>query len=306
MFSRHTTAILQALFVTFLWSTSWVLIKIGLNDIQIPAVTFAGLRYGIAFVVLLAYGSYTHRLSDLRQLTRSDVMWLILLGIVFYAITQGTQFLALVYLPSAMFSLLLNFSSLVVALAAIKMLNEYPTRIQWMGMGVFIIGVLIFLHPIDFPAEIVLGLFIGITSMLSNAGGSILGRYINRAGHINPFIVTITSMGIGAGILLGIGMITEPTPTIPIEGWAIIAWLAVINTAFAFTLWNISLRTLSATESSIINNTMLIQIALLAWVFLGETLILQEVIGLLCAAIGILIVQVKWRKTQPVTKKEPR
>lgn len=299
MFSRHTTAILQALFVTFLWSTSWVLIKIGLNDIQIPAVTFAGLRYGIAFIVLLAYGRYTHRLSDLRKLTRRDVMWLILLGIVFYAITQGTQFLALVYLPSAMFSLLLNFSSLVVALTAIKMLNEYPTRIQWMGMGVFLIGVLIFLHPIDFPAEIMVGLFIGITSMLSNAGGSILGRYINRAGHINPFIVTITSMGIGAGTLLSIGMTTEPTPSIPVEGWAIIAWLAIANTAFAFTLWNISLRTLSATESSIINNTMLIQIALLAWVFLGEALTVQEVLGLVCAAIGILIVQVKRQKTQP-------
>ena len=29
--SSHTTAVLQALFVTFLWSTSWVLIRIGLN-----------------------------------------------------------------------------------------------------------------------------------------------------------------------------------------------------------------------------------------------------------------------------------
>jgi drug/metabolite transporter (DMT)-like permease len=33
---------LQALFVTFLWSTSWVLTKFGLQD---TSVTFAGLRY---------------------------------------------------------------------------------------------------------------------------------------------------------------------------------------------------------------------------------------------------------------------
>lgn len=293
MFSRHTTAILQALLVTFLWSTSWILIKIGLNDIQIPAITFAGLRYGLAFVVLLAYGAYNHRLSDLKSLTRRDVLWLILLGIVFYTITQGTQFLALVYLPSAMFSLTLNFSSIVVALIGIKLLSEYPTRVQWAGMGVFVVGVVIFLHPIDFPAEIVLGLIIGITSMLSNTGSSILGRYVNRSGHIQPFIVTLVSMGIGAGILLAIGMTTEPIPPIPLEGWAIIGWLAIVNTAFAFTLWNVTLQTLSATESSIINNTMLIQIALLAWVFLGEALTLQEVIGLLCAAAGILIVQVQ-------------
>lgn len=46
-FSPHTRAVLQALLVTFLWSTSWVLIKIGLADI--PALTFAGLRYVLAF-----------------------------------------------------------------------------------------------------------------------------------------------------------------------------------------------------------------------------------------------------------------
>ncbi len=31
--SSQTRAIFQALLVTFLWSTSWVLIKISLNDI---------------------------------------------------------------------------------------------------------------------------------------------------------------------------------------------------------------------------------------------------------------------------------
>jgi drug/metabolite transporter (DMT)-like permease len=49
----HQQAVLQALLVTFLWSTSWVLIKIGLQDI--PALTFAGLRYSLAFVCLLPF-----------------------------------------------------------------------------------------------------------------------------------------------------------------------------------------------------------------------------------------------------------
>ena len=50
----------------------------------------------------------------------------------------------------------------------------------------------------------------------------------------------------------------------------IILWLAVVNTAFAFTLWNFSLRHLGAGESAVINNTMLLQIALLGWIFLDE------------------------------------
>jgi drug/metabolite transporter (DMT)-like permease len=68
---------------------------------------------------------------------------------------------------------------------------------------------------------------------------------------------------------------------------------ATVNTAFAFTLWNRSLRHLTATESSVINNTMMIQIALLAWLVLGEALSLREAFGLAVAAVGVLVVQLR-------------
>ncbi|MCB9443696.1 MAG: DMT family transporter [Ardenticatenaceae bacterium] len=51
--SPHAQAVWQALLVTFLWSTSWVLIKLGLQDI--PPVTFAGLRYFLAFLALIPF-----------------------------------------------------------------------------------------------------------------------------------------------------------------------------------------------------------------------------------------------------------
>jgi drug/metabolite transporter (DMT)-like permease len=47
-------------------------------------------------------------------------------------------------------------------------------------------------------------------------------------------------------------------------------------------------------ESSIINGTMLIQIAILAWIFLGEGITLQEIIGMAVAAIGAVLVQIKF------------
>lgn len=43
----YLATVCQALFVTFLWLLSWVLIKIGLHDV--PALTFAGLRDTLAF-----------------------------------------------------------------------------------------------------------------------------------------------------------------------------------------------------------------------------------------------------------------
>ena len=77
--------------------------------------------------------------------------------------------------------------------------------------------------------------------------------------------------------------------------WAIIAWLAIVNTAFAFTLWNHTLRTLSAVESSVINSLMMPQIAILAFVFLDEALSLKEIWGLFLVGVGVLIVQLKRR-----------
>ena len=49
--NTHWLAVLQGLLVAFLWSTSWVLIKWGL--VAIPALTFAGLRYTLAWLCLL-------------------------------------------------------------------------------------------------------------------------------------------------------------------------------------------------------------------------------------------------------------
>jgi len=100
-------------------------------------------------------------------------------------------------------------------------------------------------------------------------------------------------MGFGALLLLGAGLGTQGLPALTLKGWGIIVWLAVANTAIAFTLWNRTLRVLSATESSVINNTMLVQIAVLAWIFLGEKPGWLEVAGLLAVAGGTLLVQLR-------------
>ncbi|HYN90101.1 MAG TPA: EamA family transporter, partial [Ardenticatenaceae bacterium] len=81
MLSPHPRAVLQALFVTFLWATSWVLIKIGLREI--PALPFAGLRYSLAFLVLLPFAFRPAPRTALRGLSRGAWARLFLLGLLF-------------------------------------------------------------------------------------------------------------------------------------------------------------------------------------------------------------------------------
>jgi drug/metabolite transporter (DMT)-like permease len=285
----HAVALAQALFVTFLWSTSWVLIKTGLDEI--PALTFAGLRYGLAFALLLPLLARRGARASLARLTRRDWASLAALGVVMYALTQGAQFLALERLPAQTTSLVLSFTPAMVAFLGMLVLAERPTGRQGWGVAIFLLGALTFLYPVAFPRAELIGLAIALVGLASNAGASVLGRFVNRGAAVPAVVVTAVSMGVGAALLLGVGIASQGWPALSVRGWAIVAWLAAVNTAFAFTLWNLTLRRLSAIESSVVNNTMLIQIAVLAWLFLGEPLGARQVVGLVLASAGTLVVQ---------------
>jgi drug/metabolite transporter (DMT)-like permease len=291
--SPRSIAILQALFVTFLWSTSWVFIKIGLKD-AIPPLTFAGLRYTLAFLCLLVLALRRPALRPIvRGLSRRTWATLLALGLLFYTLNQGAQFLGLAALPAATVNLLLSFSTVLVTILSTFLLAERPTRLQWAGLACFAVGAVVYFYPVSLSAGQTLGVFVVFIGVASNAGASLLGRQINRGQHLPPILVTTISMGFGSLLLLVAGLVTQGLPPLSLSQWGIIAWLAVVNTAFAFTLWNHTLRTLSAMESSVINNAMLIQIPVMAWVFLGEPLDWKGALGIALAGGGILLVQVR-------------
>lgn len=281
----------MALLVTFLWSTSFVIIKLGLGEI--PPLTFAGLRYTIAFFCLLPFALRKARVDELKKIEKNDLYKLAALGLVFYTFTQGTQFLGLSLLPAVTVSLILNFTPVIVAVLGIFILSENPTISQWLGAILFIIGVLVYFFPADLSQSKIIGLIVMSIGVLANASSAILGRSINRGGKFHPLTVTIISMGVGSIILLVVGITTQGFPLLSLKNILYLLWLAGINTALAFTLWNLTLRSLSAMESSIINGTMLIQIAVLAWIFLEESITLKELIGMMIAAVGALLVQMK-------------
>ena len=289
--SPHLQAVLLALLVTLLWSTSWVIIKLGLKDI--PALTFAGLRYSLAFVCLLPFALRSQPREQLSRLSSADWLRIVVLGVLYYAVAQGAQYVGLAVLPAVTVSILLNFTALVVAFLGILFLDERPAWLQWLGVAFFVIGILVYFYPVVFPRQQVFGLLVVIFGVLANAVSSILGRYINRTRLLSPLLVTGISMGIGSVLLLASGLLTEGLPPLSLRSWVFIVWLALVNTAFAFTLWNRTLQVLSAMESSIINGTMLVQIALLAWIFLGEGLTLQKIAGMALVAAAAVLVQFK-------------
>ena len=290
----HVQAIALAALVTFLWSTSWVLIKFGLQDLDLAPLSFAGLRYALAAAVLLPLAWP----GLVRAAPRSDGRgWLLraaVLGVLLYAVAQGAQFAALDRLPAATVGLILASTPVVVALLSLRDADEGATRIQAVGVAVLAAGVVLYFGVAPVAASAVPALGIAAVGMVATALGARLGRELARDA-IDAFGgalgLTAVTMGIGASVLLTAGVLLEGVPRLDAGAWMVLGWLALVNTAFAFTVWNHTMRRLTAVESSVLNDLMLIQIALLAWFFLDETLDAPRIAGLLLALGGVLLVQ---------------
>ncbi|MFX0118515.1 MAG: DMT family transporter [Promethearchaeota archaeon] len=294
---EHLFTVIQALFVTVLWSSSWVIIKFGLEEI--PPLIFAGLRYLLSAIILLTLILSN---SDHRNLlmTQSKHWWfsIVIYGILFIAITQGGQFIALDLLPAITVSFILNLTPYIVIFLSIGLLREIPSLFQVFFFLTALLGVIFYFYPIDLSLGF-LGLIVALILILANGFSSILGRSINRTKDTPPLVVTGTSMIIGSIILLVFGITIEGIQIVfSLSTLSIfyIIWLALINTAFAFTLWHKAMQKLRAMDMTIINSTMLPQIVVLSIIFLGETPILKEWIGLVLIVISTLIIQVSQAK----------
>ena len=296
----RVSAILQALLVTFLWSTSWVLVKMGLQE-NLPALTFAGVRYGLATLVLVPWVLFhPQNRKALRGVPPATWMRLVVYGLVLYSLTQGSLFLSLAALPANPVSLVLNLTPVLVAGASVAIGHERPGGLQWVGVVLASTGVAAFFLPLGSIPLQASGMIALLVCLGSNAVASLMGRAVNRDVALPTLVITFVSMAAGSTALLVAGITTQGAGSWAPQQWLIVAWLAVVNTAFTFTLWNRTLRTLTAVESSILNGLMLPQIVLLAFLFLGETLNLQQVIGLVFVATGTIIVQLRRRRVTTI------
>lgn len=271
-----------------------------MDDEGLQPLTFAGIRYLLASVLLagLVVGTPSARAA---LGTMSRAMWtrLVILGLVFMGVAQGAQFVAIDSQPAATSSLVLSLTPLLVAGASTIALAESPAARQVAGTLLIVVGAAAYFSgELGFTA---IGLAAAIVGLIASAAGALMGRAVNRGGALPPLIVTVVSMSSGALALVIVGLSVEGWPTVSGRAWLIVFWLALVNTAWAFTLWNRSLQSLSATESAAINNTMLIQIGLLAWVFLDETPGALDILGMVAVSAGVYLAsRPRLEKTAPI------
>lgn len=290
----YLLAILEALFVTVLWSSSWVIIKFGLEEI--PPFIFAGLRYSLASIILCAiiFNNKDYYQSIKSQ---SKQWWIKVLayGLLFIAITQGAQFLALDLLPAITVSFILNITPFIVIILSTIIISERPTLYDLFFLFITFLGLIMYFLPLDLESATIAGLIVGIIAVLANAGSSILGRDLNKKQDAPPIVITCVSMVFGSVVLLILGISLDSIYivfSLSMTSIIYIIWLGLINTALAFTIWNKAMIKLRAVDISLINSTMLPQVVLLSIIFLSEFPTFKEWVGLILLVISVFCIQI--------------
>jgi drug/metabolite transporter (DMT)-like permease len=295
-----------ALTSTTLWSTTAIFISYLTSAYGVPPLTLAFWRN---FIVALALATFfAARARPLLHLERHHWRLLTVYGLLLAAfnalwtisvVLNGASVATLLAYSSPAFTAvishytwgerlgILKTSALVLALAGCALVSGAYDLDRWQVN----------------PAGIVVGLGTGIMF----AGYAILGKVSSLRG-INPWTATLYTFGVSAAFLL----LTQRYDTLfflnqsdvggpALSGWLILAALAIGPTIGGYGLFTVSLVHLPATTAGLIDTLEPVLTAILAFLLLGETLSLSQIIGAGMIVSGVVLVAVSDRAITPAS-----
>ncbi|MFA5270594.1 MAG: DMT family transporter [Patescibacteria group bacterium] len=282
MNQQRTMWLTQALFVTFLWSASKIIMKLGLGVVS-PFVLIGSIQT-VSFLAVLIY--YLIRRPKVRwDFKPSEIKALVLAGLIGYAAAPLFAVIGLKYVTGTTAGLFAGLSSMLVMIFGAIILKERPRSQQLLGVSLAVVGVYVFLGGGGASGSL-FGMLMLLISEASYALNTVMTRFVVRKPGDETLSTSLITNAIGAAVLLPAGLLSGGSVAV-LGQWQIGLAVLVVGAIFGFAgmMWSAALDKLQALEAAILQNTMLIQVAVLSIVFLGEQLTLHNVLG----GIGVLI-----------------
>jgi drug/metabolite transporter (DMT)-like permease len=287
--SRTVLWTLYSLLVA-IWSSTWVAIKIGLDDL--PPLFGAGLRFSIAGAGLLLFAAATSRPL------KSDAKLVTVLALAPFATAYGLIYWGEQYVPSGLAAVLFGVMPLYSALLASIALTGEPLRPRLLaGIAIALTGL-----SVAFGESLELGdshwALAGALACAAAPFASAIGNVSikRRGGPLDPVVLNGWAM-LAAGLLLTAVSVLAESPHAKGSAAAIgsIAYLALIGSAVPFVTLTVLLRELPAVTVSYI--TLLLPFGALVFgaVLYDETITLPAVAGAALVAAGLLVAQSRIR-----------
>jgi drug/metabolite transporter (DMT)-like permease len=284
--SKATAYGLYALLVV-IWSSTWVAIKIGLEDC--PALLGGGVRFAFAGLVLLAITVAR------RRSLRSDLLLVALMALLPFAFTYGLVYWGEQHIPSGLAAVLFGVLPLYTAVIGGLLLPAEPMHPRlFAGALVAILGLsLAFLESIDLGSDDLAwaGALALILAPLGASAGNVGIKL--RAAELDPIVLNGWAM-LGGGVLLTAASAAGESWgefNWTAESLGSIAYLALIGSAIAFVILTVLLRTVTARATSFLALLLPFGALIFGAALYDEPLTARAAAGAGLVAMGLLIAQ---------------
>jgi len=282
--TRLAIAAAPALFV-LLWSTGFIGARYGLPYIE--PLTLLAVRMVFAVVIMagiaLAGGARWPDANEVgHSLVAGSLVHGLCLGGVFTAISQGV--------PAGISALVLGLQPIVTSTLANRFTGENVTRLQWVGLALGLVGVLLVLHDRNIMlAGSVLGWVASFSSLIGITLGTLYQkRYCGdidwRTGNLIQYA--------GAGVLFTLGAFAFETREIHWTGELIfaMAWLVLVLSVAAVGLMYWLIRRSPATGFASLFYLVPVVTAFFAFILFDERLDTISLLGMVICAGGVALV----------------
>ncbi len=276
--------------ICLIWGTTYVAIKFAVLDF--PPYLMVGIRQTTAGLLILGWAALNGKLT---RPTWSYTGRQALTGL--FLITGGNGFISwgMQYVSAGIASIIGALTPMVVLLMSLMWRgSERPGWTALAGVLLGSVGLGLVFHDgwRDFANPVyVWGIAGCFGSCLTWSLGTVMAKRYNDPG-VSPLLnagLQIIAGGLG-GFVLSLFLDTHHTIRHTWQGWAALAYLTLIGSALAFSLYMVVLRHLSATAASIYTYINPIVAVFLGWLWLGEHLSWGEVTGMGIALAGVWLV----------------
>ena len=284
-----------------IWGSTWLFIKLGLEDL--PPITFAGIRFVIACAIL--YSIIRIRGIQLPH-ARADWILLAVTGILSFGFNYGLIFWGEQYISSGLAALL---QATIPAFGLVFAHFHLPAeRLSWGKIGGVVLGVcgvaVVFSNQLAVAGRQALaGCIAVLLSSIFVAYSNVLVKAYGK--NLNPAIMAAGQMFFGLLLLLAVGLPLEGNPLqFRWTPMAVIAmlYLAIVGSVIAFLLYYWLVLNMDVTKSMLIALVTPVVAVLLGMIVLDEEFGWRTLAGgaMIILGIALIVVRRKAASLRPI------
>lgn len=284
-----TTPLVVWLILCGIWGSTWLFIKLGLEDL--PPISFAGIRFVIASLILVIIV-----MARRTPIPRKASDWRIIAatGFLSFTVNYGLLFWGELHVSSGLAAVLQATAPLFGLVLAHRLLPSEPmTSTKLVGVLIGLAGVAVIFSD-QIGAEGRLAVW-GSVAIVVGAFAIALSNVIVKAkgGHFDPAVISAGQMIFGLIPLVVVGFIKEGSPLS--FHWTRLAvvsllYLAIVGSTVAFMLYYWLIRHMAVTNTMLISLVTPVIAVLLGMGTIGERVTLRMLFGGagILAGIGIM------------------